>query len=133
MWWVFSWYHRGSFLTSLTAIATSHPTITLQYFPLTQPSFVCLKPHFPNWSQPHFVVHFFFLFLHGNSLNLPLLFTYVATPSFSTVRCRLLILTYSELPLLFPLSLARLCWTIGLRRESQLMMGFWRALSMCPI
>ena len=39
MWWVFSWYHHGSFLTSLTAIATSHPTITLQYFPLSQPFF----------------------------------------------------------------------------------------------
>ena len=41
MWWVFSWYHRGSFLTSLTATATSHPTITLQYFPFSQP-FFCL-------------------------------------------------------------------------------------------
>ena len=133
MWWVFSWYHHGSFLTSLTAIATSHPTITLQYFPLSQPFFRLPSPHFPNWSQPHFVVHFFFLFLDGNSLNPPLLFTYAATLLFSAVRCRLLILACSELPLLFPLSLARLCWTIRLRRESQLMMGFWRALSMCSI
>ena len=35
------------------------------------------------------MVHFFFLFLHGNSLNPPLLFTYVATPSFSAVAFNL--------------------------------------------
>ena len=99
-----------SFLTSLTAIATSHPTITLQYFPFSQPLFLCLQPHFPNGSQS--------ATFHGNSLNPPLLFTSAATPSFSVVRWKLLILTCLELPLLFPLSLAWLCWTIGSRRES---------------
>ena len=43
-----------SFLTSLTAIATSHPTITLQYFPLYQPLFRLPSTPLSKWVTTSF-------------------------------------------------------------------------------
>ncbi|KAL4628419.1 hypothetical protein ACB092_05G237500 [Castanea dentata] len=70
-----------SFLTSLTATATSHPTITLQYFPLSQPLFRLPSTSLSKWVTTPFRGPLFLsfppwklsqsatpLYLHGNAV-----------------------------------------------------------------